>query len=59
MSGMGKNRSIAARLPEFEHDLRFVILRGRTRYIGRTLWDTGAEEVLEVMVADVSDGFAA
>jgi hypothetical protein len=30
-----------------------VILRGRTRYVGRTLCDTCVEEVLEVMVSDV------
>lgn len=28
-------------------DLRFMIVRGRTRYLGRTLCDTCAEEVLE------------
>ena len=32
-------------------DLRFVIVRGRTRYLGRTLCDTCAEEVLEAMIA--------
>jgi hypothetical protein len=32
-----------------------VILRGRTRYIGRTLCDTCVEEVLEVMVTDVGE----
>ena len=38
------------------HDLRFMILRGRTRYAGRTLCDTCAEEVLEAMVlADADD----
>jgi len=35
-------------------DLRFVILRGRTRYVGRTLCDTCTEEALEVFTsADV------
>ena len=34
-----------------EHDLRFMIVRGRTRYLGRTLCDTCAEEVLEAMIA--------
>jgi hypothetical protein len=34
-----------------EGDLRFVILRGRTRYLGRTLCDHCTEEVLEAMVA--------
>lgn len=33
-----------------EADLRFVIVRGRTRYLGRTLCDTCTEEVLEAMV---------
>jgi hypothetical protein len=32
-------------------DLRFVILRGRTRYLGRTLCDQCTEEVLEAMIA--------
>ncbi len=32
-------------------DLRFVIVRGRTRYVGRTLCDTCTEEVLEVLLA--------
>jgi hypothetical protein len=31
-------------------DLRFVILRGRTRYYGRTLCDTCTELVLETMM---------
>jgi hypothetical protein len=31
-----------------EGDLRFVILRGRTRYFGRTLCDLCTELVLEV-----------
>ena len=35
-----------------EADLRFVILRGRTRYVGRTLCDLCTEEVLEVMLSD-------
>jgi len=39
-----------------EGDLRFVILRGRTRYVGRTLCETCVEEVLETMVTDVGDG---
>ena len=34
-----------------EGDLRFVIFRGRTRYVGRTLCDHCTEEVLEAMVA--------
>jgi superfamily II helicase len=34
-----------------EEDLRFVIFRGRTRYVGRTLCDTCTEEVLEVLLA--------
>lgn len=34
-------------------DLRFVILRGRTRYFGRTLCDTCTETVLEVLLVDV------
>jgi superfamily II helicase len=38
-----------------EHDLRFVIVRGRTRYVGRTLCDTCAEEVLETMIAADSE----
>lgn len=33
------------------NELRFVILRGRTRYLGRTLCDLCAEEVLEAMIA--------
>jgi len=32
-------------------DLRFVILRGRTRYVGRTLCDTCTEEALEVFTS--------
>jgi hypothetical protein len=31
-------------------DLRFVIFRGRTRYLGRTLCDLCTEEVLEALV---------
>lgn len=31
-------------------DLRFVILRGRTRYAGRTLCDMCSEEVLESLL---------
>lgn len=34
-----------------EGDLRFVVFRGRTRYVGRTLCDTCTEEVLELLVA--------
>jgi superfamily II helicase len=37
-------------------DLRFVIVRGRDRYAGRTLCDTCAEEVLETLVGDETDG---
>lgn len=33
-----------------EADLRFVIFRGRTRYVGRTFCDHCTEEVLEAMV---------
>ena len=32
-------------------DLRFVIFRGRTRYVGRTVCDLCAEEVLEALIA--------
>jgi hypothetical protein len=32
-------------------DLRFVIFRGRTRYVGRTFCDLCTEEVLEAMLA--------
>jgi hypothetical protein len=39
-------------------DLRFVILRGRTRYVGLTLCDTCTETVLEVLVAVDSSTFA-
>jgi hypothetical protein len=35
-----------------ERDLRFIILRGRTRYLGRTLCELCAESVLEAMVGD-------
>lgn len=31
-------------------DLRFMILRGRTRYLGRTVCDLCAENLLEVMI---------
>ncbi len=31
-------------------DLRFVVLRGRTRYLGRTLCDLCTEEVLELFL---------
>lgn len=34
--------------------LRFVILRGRVRYIGRTLCDLCAEEVLETFLVSAS-----
>jgi hypothetical protein len=34
-----------------EADLRFVIVRGRTRYLGRTLCDLCSEEVLEALIA--------
>jgi hypothetical protein len=59
-------RTMAQGLPEFEfdaapraghcekcgsdNDLRFMIVRGRTRYEGRTLCDTCAEEVLETLI---------
>jgi hypothetical protein len=36
-------------------DLRFVIFRGRTRYVGRTLCDTCTEEVLETLVTTDPD----
>ena len=39
---------------ERDADLRFVIVRGRDRYFGRTLCDTCSEEVLEgLLIADV------
>ena len=34
-----------------DDDLRFVTLRGRDRYVGRTLCETCTEEVLEVMLS--------
>ena len=34
-------------------DLRFMILRGRTRYVGRTLCDLCAETLLEVMIGEL------
>lgn len=35
-------------------DLRFLIVRGRTRYLGRTLCDTCGETVLEQLyVSDI------
>lgn len=38
-------------------DLRFVIVRGRDRYFGRTLCDTCAEEILEgLLLADADPG---
>jgi hypothetical protein len=36
-------------------DLRFVIFRGRTRYLGRTLCDLCAEEVLETLLVGDSE----
>lgn len=33
-----------------EENLRFVIFRGRTRYLGRTLSDLCAEAVLELLI---------
>jgi len=36
-------------------DLRFVIFRGRTRYVGRTFCDMCTEEVLEAMLAAEPD----
>jgi hypothetical protein len=33
-----------------EADLRFVILRGRERYVGRTLCNVCAEEALEKVI---------
>jgi superfamily II helicase len=41
-----------------EGDLRFVILRGRERYIGRTLCDTCAEQVLELLLEAQPDDHA-
>jgi hypothetical protein len=38
-----------------EGDLRFVIFRGRTRYLGRTLCDTCTEEVLEALLVTEED----
>lgn len=38
-----------------ESDLRFVIFRGRTRYLGRTLCDTCTEEVLELLLVAEPD----
>ena len=35
-----------------EADLRFMILRGRDRYTGRTVCDHCAETLLEVMIDD-------
>lgn len=35
-----------------EGDLRFMVLRGRDRYIGRTVCDHCAESLLEVMLDD-------
>ena len=36
-------------------DLRFVLFRGRTRYVGRTLCDMCTEEVLETLLATEPD----
>lgn len=33
-----------------DSDLRFVVFRGRTRYLGRTLCDHCAEAVLEALI---------
>jgi hypothetical protein len=33
-----------------EGDLRFVVLRGRDRYVGRTVCDLCAESLLEAMI---------
>jgi hypothetical protein len=33
-----------------DRDLRFVIFRGRTRYLGRTLCELCTEEALEALV---------
>lgn len=41
-----------------EGDLRFVIFRGRTRYLGRTLCDQCTEEVLEALVVADPDADA-
>lgn len=43
------NSSRCARCGE-EGDLRLVILRGRSRYVGATLCDVCAEEALEVVI---------
>ena len=41
-------------------DLRFVIVRGRTRYFGRTLCEMCTEEVLEaLLVAEPESGRSA
>jgi hypothetical protein len=36
-------------------DLRFVIVRGRDRYLGRTVCDSCAEEVLEALLLSDSE----
>jgi hypothetical protein len=36
-------------------DLRFLIVRGRDRYLGRTLCDTCSEEVLEALLLTDTD----
>jgi hypothetical protein len=38
-----------------DHDLRFLIVRGRDRYLGRTVCDTCAEEVLEGLLLTDSE----
>jgi superfamily II helicase len=38
-----------------DNDLRFVIVRGRTRYFGRTLCDTCTEAVLELLLETEPD----
>jgi hypothetical protein len=39
-----------------EGDLRFVIVRGRARYFGRTLCDMCAEELLETLLQAEPEG---
>jgi len=38
-----------------DSDLRFLVVRGRDRYLGRTLCDTCAEEVLETLLLSDSE----
>jgi hypothetical protein len=38
-----------------DHDLRFMVVRGRDRYLGRTLCDICAEEVLEGLLLTDSE----